>query len=280
MKNYKIAVLSDIHSNYTAFKACLEDLKKYSINHVLFLGDYVSDYPEPLKTMNLLYEVCKNYPTTLIRGNREDYLANPSSSWQPSSKNGSIYYTYHQLRKKDLEFLNALPKTKVFQLENTDPILMVHGSPKSSTEPLLKGEEKTFEYLNKIEQKVLLAGHTHIPYIDYYNNKMIVNVGSVGTNVIGDNTLQYAILSWKNDHWVPSLQKITYDYKKEQERIVQSDFPSYAFYWAAAAYKNLETGENEILKLLNKALEFSNGKRPSEDDFSKAAKELNIKSLI
>ena len=50
----KAAVFSDIHSNYHAFRACYEDAKAQGADLFLFLGDYVSDLADPIKTMNLI----------------------------------------------------------------------------------------------------------------------------------------------------------------------------------------------------------------------------------
>ena len=53
----RVAVLSDIHSNYHAFKACYEDAVKCSAESFIFLGDYISDLAEPQRTMDLVYEI-------------------------------------------------------------------------------------------------------------------------------------------------------------------------------------------------------------------------------
>jgi len=45
----KIAVLSDIHSNYHAFSACVNYALEKEIANFLFLGDYVSDCAYPQK---------------------------------------------------------------------------------------------------------------------------------------------------------------------------------------------------------------------------------------
>lgn len=53
----KAAVLSDIHSNYHAFRACFQDAQMHGVDGFIFLGDYVSDLAEPEKTLDLLYEI-------------------------------------------------------------------------------------------------------------------------------------------------------------------------------------------------------------------------------
>ena len=66
-----VALLSDIHSNYYAFKACYEDAIKCGTEMFIFLGDYVSDLSEPQRTMDLVYKIGSKYPTICLRGNRE-----------------------------------------------------------------------------------------------------------------------------------------------------------------------------------------------------------------
>ena len=70
----RVALLSDIHSNYYAFTACYEDAIKCGAEMFIFLGDYVSDLSEPQRTMDLVYEIQSQYPTVCLRGNREGYI--------------------------------------------------------------------------------------------------------------------------------------------------------------------------------------------------------------
>ena len=43
---YKIATFSDIHGNYEALDAILEDIKKNNYDEVIFLGDLISLGPD------------------------------------------------------------------------------------------------------------------------------------------------------------------------------------------------------------------------------------------
>ena len=53
----KVAVFSDIHSNYHAFRACFEDAKRHGAEQFIFLGDYVSDLANPCQCLDLVYEI-------------------------------------------------------------------------------------------------------------------------------------------------------------------------------------------------------------------------------
>ena len=68
----KIGIISDIHSNIYAFKACTEYMEKQNCDEYFFLGDYISDTPYTRETMDYLYEFMENHTCYLLRGNRED----------------------------------------------------------------------------------------------------------------------------------------------------------------------------------------------------------------
>lgn len=73
MSKIKIGVISDVHSNYYAFKAVYDYMKSQEINEYLLLGDYVSDTSEAEKTMELLYKIIDENKVHILRGNREEY---------------------------------------------------------------------------------------------------------------------------------------------------------------------------------------------------------------
>ena len=98
----RVAVLSDIHANYHAFKACYDDAVRDGVDSFIFLGDYISDLAEPQKTMDLVYEIQANYPTICLRGNRERYMLDceKGSSFHRGSKSGSLRLYVKASRKR------------------------------------------------------------------------------------------------------------------------------------------------------------------------------------
>lgn len=280
MKHYNIAILSDIHANITALKACIKDIQHNSIDLLVFLGDNVTDYPLPEMTFDYIYELKKIYNTLFVKGNREDYLLNPKDDWCPCSKNGSLYHSYKHLRQKDIEFMKQMPLKQVIELEGADPILIAHGSPDDCYEGLYKDSPQLNEWFKRFEEKILIVGHTHAPFLFNQGNKKIMNPGSVGSNVVGDYHAQYLLLEWNGNQWIPTQKYITYDYTLEQKRMINCNYWEDSFYWGAACYKNLMTGQNEVLKLLLKAEELANSTYPTEENFAKAAKLLDISPLL
>ena len=66
----KIGIISDIHSNIYAFKACTEYMEKHKCDEYFFLGDYISDTPYTRETMDYLYEFMEKLPDALKPGGR------------------------------------------------------------------------------------------------------------------------------------------------------------------------------------------------------------------
>ncbi|MCH5190434.1 MAG: metallophosphoesterase, partial [Oscillospiraceae bacterium] len=106
-------VISDIHSNYAAFESAFNTIKKINPDGIIFLGDYVTDFPYPQRTMEILYKSKSAYNCWFIRGNREDYLLqhrkNSNDGWCHSSSVGSFLYTYENLTEDDLVFFSNMP---------------------------------------------------------------------------------------------------------------------------------------------------------------------------
>ena len=69
-----IAVLSDIHGNYIALKACIDYLEDKSIDAFCFLGDYTGEFPGIEQTMKTLYELRDTKKCYFIKGNKENYI--------------------------------------------------------------------------------------------------------------------------------------------------------------------------------------------------------------
>ena len=48
----RVAVISDIHSNFKAFEAFLEYIEAHPVDAIIGLGDYVTDMPYHRRTLD------------------------------------------------------------------------------------------------------------------------------------------------------------------------------------------------------------------------------------
>lgn len=282
----KIAVLSDIHSNYNAFKTCVEYALEKGAEHFLFLGDYVSDCAYPQKTMILLYELMDKYQCWFIRGNREDYLLQHrnlgNDNWKiPSSASGSLLYTYENLTEKDFSFFENLDISGRISVNGYPDFLFCHGSLENSRGDLRFESENADKTLNSIELDLLVCGHTHQQGIYEYNNKKIVNVGSVGVPWDFQGDAQFGILHGRKGGWDIELLQLNYDKMKTVRELYESKLNEKANIWVKLVEETLLTGIDRSTDCLLKALHKCEEKEGtaewstlSETYWEEAAKEM------
>ena len=248
----RVAVLSDIHSNYYAFKACYEDAVKCGAESFIFLGDYVSDLSEPQRTMDLVYEIQSKYPTVCLRGNREGYMLdceNGNSRFTRGSKSGSLLFTYEHLRKKDLEFIRGLKIADTIEIEGVR-IEIAHAAMDNDRYYFDSNDGHTADIFPQMKCDYLLTGHSHKQYIQRYADKTIINPGSVGIPQGGTQNPKYALLDIENGSISCQLQEVPYDMTDAIRSQFASGLVGYAKYWAIGILYDIITGEEWVLRLL------------------------------
>ena len=171
----KIAILSDIHSNITAFKAVLDDIEKRGIKRIFCLGDLSLKGSSPCEVIDLAKEKCE----VIVKGNTDDSTVNDEGK----------HYNWHRekIGEDRLKFLDELPMYYDFYLSGS-LIRMFHASKNDlhyrvTDFDTVENKMKLFEDENNIIPDIVLYGDIHIQYMQKFYNKTLVNVGSVG-NVI------------------------------------------------------------------------------------------------
>ncbi len=283
----KLAIMSDIHSNIVAFEACLVCIKQNPVDAVVLLGDFVSDCPDPGLTLGKIYELMETIPVYAIRGNREEYFLRyrdgQEDNWTISSYKGSLLYTYERLTKKDLDWFESLPSTRVLQLPGTEPIRLVHGSPYSTKELLDYGKENTKECLKKLDTKYMLAGHTHRQMSFSYEGKTIINPGSVGVAIGTSKNAHMAYLNWENGIWNYEFKSIPFAFDDVQKWFHESSLIQMASIWPICILKSMDVGENIGPLCAKRAYDMAvadhalnEDGNPPEEYWESAARELGV----
>lgn len=235
----KIAILSDIHSNITAFKAVLEDIEKRGIKRIFCAGDLVLKGSSPCECVDMAKQRCE----VIVKGNAEEGAINSSSPHK--------VWHREKLGKERIKYLNELPMYFDFYMSGS-LIRMFHAS-KNDTHfrvmdfDSVEKKMKLFEDENSIIPDIVLYGDIHIQYMQKFYNKTIVNVGSVGNVVEFSNhnenikdmseTVQayYTILEGEygvKERKSISIQfvRVPYDIQKEIEIAKKNDSPSLSNY--------------------------------------------------
>lgn len=292
----KIGIISDIHSNIVALKACIEYMESISCDEYLFLGDYVSDTPYTRETMDYLYDFMTKASCQFLRGNREEYMLNQrdviannreKERWLWNSASGNLLFAYEQLHEEDFIFFQNLPITFQYKKANYPAITCCHGSPESTRELLSFDSDNTKTWLDKLDAEYLISAHTHFPGEMKYNEKQYFNSGCVGIAIGDCGFAQCMILEDVIENgrikWKPTFLKIPYDNKKVVEDIRKSGLLNKAPWFINSNIQILLTGIDNSSDMVNaasnKAKETDKAAawpRIEEKYFEEAAKELGV----
>lgn len=292
----KLGIISDIHSNIIALKACIEYMESVSCDEYLFLGDFVSDTPYTRKTMDFLYEFMAKAPCHFLRGNREEYMlaqkeaiANnrEKEKWSWNSASGNLLFAYEQLTEKDFAFFESLPITFRYEKEGYPAITCCHGSPSSSRELLLVGQDNTKAWLDAVDTDYLLCAHTHYPGEMEYHGKHYYNSGCVGIAINDCGFAQCMILEDATHNgkteWKRTFLKISYDNKQVVEDIRKCGLLDKAPWFINSNIQILLTGIDhsaEMVALASakaaKADKEAAWPRIDEKHFEEAVKEVGV----
>lgn len=250
MDNLRIAVISDIHSNLAALEACIDDSKMLGADRYVVLGDIVSDWHKPNECLNIVRDLTE----LVIAGNREQYMKNAPEMldyWILYDQFASLLWTYRQLTSKNLMYIRKLPQCLTIATDKYR-IKAVHGSPFSQTELCYKsaGLSPVGEWLEAIDEDILLCGHSHEQWKWEKNGKIAVNPGSCGSHFNKRHCAEYAVIEL-GDMVNVQLRQVKYNIEANFHALMQSDLYEKAYDWTLINYLGMVRGENELKEFLD-----------------------------
>lgn len=251
----KLAVLSDIHGNYTALTAVLNDAKKNNITQYIIAGDHIGDGPQPSEVVNKIMGM-KN--CCIIKGNKEEkilgYYFGNFPDWTDSLQTAVFVWTSKQLDESQINYLEKLPIQDVIEINEKVKIRIVHGSTVSAEENIdIGNRERIYEILEEIDEQVLVFGHSHLPCRIDYKSKIAINPGSVGLPFNQNAMAEYAILEWDGIQWSCEQKYIDYDKAEIKEKFINSGLIKHGGAWAKGSLQTLFQGKNVALQFLIEA---------------------------
>lgn len=292
----RIGIISDIHSNIIAFRACTAYLESKKCEEYLFLGDYVSDTPYTRETLDYLYEFMSTHKCHLLRGNREEYMLGQRNArlqnkreqfWTWNSASGNLLFTYEQMTEADFEFFDSLPITFRYEKAGYPPITCCHGSPDNARELLQLDGRNTERWLAQIDTDYMICAHTHFPGERTYNRKHYYNAGCVGIAIKDAGMAQCMILDAVEENgkpeWKPTFLKLPYDNKQVVRDIGEGGLLESAPWFINGNIHILLTGVDrcaELVQLAGKLAQEADKRQiwPNIDEkyFEQAALQLGI----
>ena len=227
------AIISDIHANLEALEAVLTDISQQNITEIYCLGDIIGYGPNPCECIDRVMATCK----LCLLGNHDQAALFDPEGFNASAER-AVFWTRKTLESgsgaeadKRWDFLGELPR-----VHRESPFLFVHGSARNPLNEYVFPEDiynqRKMERIFSLVERFCFQGHTHIPGIftedmnfiapeeidfryELGNQKLLINVGSVGQPRNSDNRSSYVVV----DDNMLYFRRVGYDYEKTAKKI-------------------------------------------------------------
>lgn len=233
----RIAIVSDIHSNYVALETVLAALG--SFDQLWNLGDTIGYGPRPNQCMASV----RDHATVMIAGNHDlacidrvdltDFNADAriANIW-----NGQQLEAEHRAKLEELPPIQAIDER----------FLVVHGSPREPVWEYMLSRDQARDNFELFAQQVCFMGHSHVPLVfrklrngtsaDPYipaagdtlqledGMRYFINPGSVGQPRNQDPRAAYAILDTEAN--TVRFMRVEYDIAKTQRQMREAQLPT------------------------------------------------------
>jgi putative phosphoesterase len=221
----RIAVVSDIHGNRTAFEAVLADLRQTAPDLVLHGGDLADSGSSPNEIIDLIRDL--GWPG--VMGNTDEMVTRPESLTEFARHTPKLKpmfnviaemasVTRERLGEDRIAWLRSLP-TK----QHHGPLALVHASPESpwrAPSPDVRDDELRAIY-EPLGASIAVHGHIHRPYIRGVSGMIVANSGSVSLSYDGDLRASYLLL----DDSTPTIRRVPYDIDREIRALHENAMP-------------------------------------------------------
>jgi predicted phosphodiesterase len=224
----RIAVVSDIHGNLTAFDAVLADIRQASPDLVLHGGDLADSGSSPVEIIDRI----RDLGWQGVMGNTDEMLVRPASLEDFASQSSAPAALWSAIREiasatrsilgdERLAWLRKLPTTF-----SCPGLALVHALPGDCWRTLAaEAEDAEVEAkYGSLGQPVVAYGHTHRPAIRRIAGRpeLLINTGSVGLSYDGDPRASYLLL----DGSTPTIRRVEYDMEKELKLLLCCGLPA------------------------------------------------------
>lgn len=241
----RIAVVSDIHGNNTAFQAVLKDLRYTRPDLILHGGDLADGGSKPVEVLDQISDL--GWPGVL--GNVDEIYTRPECLDEFASQSSApaalwtcvremAATTRDKLGEARIRWMGSLPRVK---LHNS--IALMHAKPDDlwrSPSHDAPDSDLANAYVS-LGKQIVVFGHIHRPFVRSIaadgRNVTIANAGSVGLPYDGDRRAAYLLL----DDGHATIRRVEYEIDKEIGELSASALPHSG--WIA---RMLQTGSPQL----------------------------------
>ena len=230
----RLAVLSDIHGNLTAFETVWADLEAQGeVDQIWLLGDLAAFGPRPAECIHRVRDLKESIGKDkfkVIGGNTDRYLVNGTRPQMPSAKDEESFaklaaswqerdtalnWTVGQISYEDYEFLKAIRYRECHLMaEGYGGVIGYHAIPGDDESNLLKPDtpdEEARDALLDREGRLGIGGHTHLQMDRDLSPWRVINVGSVGWSFGAPGMVEWGLFSFENGEVQIDLRRVPYN---------------------------------------------------------------------
>jgi len=268
----RLAILADIHGNLPALEAVLADAEQQGVDGIVMAGDLTFG-PQAAEALDRLHGL----GAWMIHGNNDAQvlaLASlaPSHPWRVNRQFAVLRWQHAHLTQETLASMASLPEERVLALPDADPIRVVHGAPGGPALPLVPDRDAVAlshmrayglraadappplnHLLAGVEERVLICGHTHVPWQQQWDGHLALNPGSAGASLTADPRARYALLTWHAGRWQVEQRAVPYDLGLLEAAFEKSGLLAEGGAFARACLLWYETGHCVTCRLLDHA---------------------------
>jgi putative phosphoesterase len=175
----RVAALADIHGNLPALEAVLADVALAAPDLIVVCGDVASG-PLPIESLDVLSALPA---ARFVRGNADRSLVTAFDVGQrPDIAGPGADWCASQLSRDHRDFLASFLPTVSVQVDGLGRVLFCHGSPRSDVEMMTSEtpDNRLRELIAGVDVRLIVCGHTHMPFDRTVGQVRIINPGSVG----------------------------------------------------------------------------------------------------
>lgn len=235
----RVAMLSDIHGNWTAFETAMADLAALGgADQIWFLGDYAAFGPRPAecvaKVRALIAEAdadeARKGTVRAISGNTDRYLVTGARRGGPPATDAEtlaraivmlrplhegLLWGAERLPFPEYEFLSRLPGEIGWRPPGFGPVVAYHGTPGDDEGMLTPDmtDSAAADALLDREGVLGIGGHIHVQFDRLLPGWgwRIVNIGSVGASIDRPGYAQWGLFTFEGGGVTVNLRAVPYD---------------------------------------------------------------------
>lgn len=206
----KILIISDIHANFAAIEAIGE-----SFDELWVLGDIVNYGPDPAAAL----EFVRKNATVVVRGNHDNSVGyDTDAQCSPRFREmaeATRRISVAALSAEQRRFLAELPLNLRREADRTT-FMLCHATPSNPLYEYCAPDSPRWEQeASASDADVILVGHTHLPFVRRFGQKVVANPGSLGQSKAGKPEARYAL--WNGSEI--ELRAVPYDVEKTVAKV-------------------------------------------------------------